>query len=101
MRFACVPLRDALCVPPRDALSVPLRDAPVLQMFVRALPPGAVSACAESAAARYVRPVSSEAAEFPAVTATAPLAAPVLKMDALALSSGEAQVWLRILLPPR
>ncbi len=61
-------------------------------MFTRALPSSAISGPAASAAVRYVRPVSSESAEFTTVPASAPLQTPMPKMDATALAAGEAQV---------
>jgi hypothetical protein len=60
-------------------------------MFVRALPAASVAAPIASAAARFLRPVSSETSSYTPNPAEAPVSDPIPKLGALIQSAGEAQ----------
>ena len=61
------------------------------KLFVRVVPDTAVAAANVSAGSRYVRPVSTSTATFPAESGEAPVGDPIIKLSALQQTSGEAQ----------
>ena len=60
-------------------------------MFVRALPASSVPASVNSAAVRYIRPVSSETANYSTDKTEQPVSMPVQKLGAVIQAAGEAQ----------